>query len=337
MNESELGEKTIEINSLSMQGIKPLEMVPPKATEQMLENTKKVLSILHEQYGNQIDCGVSLHLGEVIDIEEVAKSQIPVASIDTPDTAYPTEFIKVALERPMQLVNHVAWRLNSSLGLTKGQATRNLDRKIGLVEENKIEPFTTNPFIRISAKLDENKNPDKKILLDLASKFPNALLAIEYNAEEMSVDEYATMIKQLRQSGAKNIGFSMDLAHVYEYFKIIEQRDIQSAREATINFWERVQKNNSDSTGIFSLDINNVYKNVKGFGETHKGILQQSEDTAIPLVDIVTSYERYLRDSKLDGRIAIEPSPRDSHLLLAGDSAYLFSQIKPFVVSSTSY
>ena len=337
MYESELGEKTIEVNSLSMQGIKPLEMFPPKATDRMLDNTKNAISILQEQYGDLVDYGISLHLGEVINIDEVAKSQVSVTSIDTPDTAYPSEFLKVVLERPTQLVNHVAWRLNSSIGVSKAKAEESLDTKIFSVGENKIEPFTTNPFIRVSAKLDENKNPDKRMLLELASKFPNSLLAVEYNAEEMSVDEYLTMIKQLRQGETKNIGFSMDLAHVYEYFKIIEQRDIQSAREATVNFWERIQKNPVDSSAIFSLDINNVYKDVKNFGDTHKGILQYSEATAIPLTDIVTSYEKYLRDNKLDGRIAIEPSPRDSHLLLTGDRAYLFSQIKPFVVPSTGY
>lgn len=333
------GDKTIEINSLSLQGTKPLEVLyPPEVTSKMLDNADKALQILEETYPS-VKCGLNLHIGQVIALDMVKESGVSVSSVDIPDLSYPVEFVQKVKERPTQIISHVAWRLNSVLGFSSNSAQTNMDSK--LEETKTLEPFNSRPFIRVSAKVDKNTGyPDEKLVTNIYERFEeehsqidSPIIAVEYNAEEMSVEKYIEFVKHLNK-GKESIGFSMDLAHIYEYFKILQQRDSNDAKQATINLWENVLKENPKL--IFSLDINNVLTQSSDFGETHKGILNPGG--VIPTEDTIKMYRKSLETYKLPGRIAIEPSPWDSQLMLSNDGmAYLLSQVKPFVIHTTGY
>lgn len=322
---------TVEINSASLQGAdpsKPLEVIyPPVVTDTMLNNASKAIDLFKENLPN-CNIGLNLHAGEVIDLERVEQSGLNITSIDTPDIGYPKEFLEKLKQRPDQVVAHVAWRLNSILGFTQEHAKER--RLKQLKDMTDLKPFFANPFVRVSAERDpKTEKPDTSLIQDILRTYPVGSIAVEYNAESLTIDEYLSFIKALRITHS-NIGFSMDLAHIFEYFKITEGRESESAKEATLNVWKDILKEKSNS--VFSVDINNVDPNVKKYGDTHSNVL--TPGGVIPTQDIISEYRRYLNQSpNLQGRLAIEPSPQQSKMLIdGGGSAYLLSQIKPFGV-----
>jgi len=322
---------TVEINSASLQGIdpsKPLEVIyPPVVTDTMLNNASKAIDLFKEKLPN-CNIGLNLHAGEVIDLERVEQSGLNITSIDTPDIGYPKEFLEKLKQRPDQAIAHIAWRLNSILGLTEEHAKkRRLEQLKGMTD---LEPFFSNPFVRVSAERDpKTGKPDTSLIQDILRTYPAGCIAVEYNAENLTIDEYITFIKQLRTTHS-NIGFSMDLAHIFEYFKITEGRESESAKEATLNVWKDILKERSNS--VFSVDINNVDPNVKKYGDTHSNVL--TPGGVIPTQDIISEYRKYLNQSSyLQGRLAIESFPQQSKMLIDREgSAYLLSQIKPFSI-----
>ncbi len=318
-------ENHIEVNSLSLQGTKPLEVLySPEVTDKMLDNAEKALQIIKNEYPT-MNCGLNLHAGAVIDMEKVSKSDIPITSVDVPDIAYPSETFAKIIERPTQLPAHVAWRLNSVLGFNSQSAEKS--RNDRLYEAFNLEPYRSQPFVRASVQHDlQTGVADEYFFLNLAKKFPGVSIAIEYNAEVMGVDGYLKFVKGLNKKNGV-FGISMDLAHVYEHFSVNQGLDVQSSLIATMNFWESTLKR---TELITSIDINNVLPGTKSFGETHKKVLEPGG--AIPIKDMLELYRKKLDTYKLAGRIAIEPSPRDNELLLTSNgAAYLLSQIKPFV------
>lgn len=314
---------TIEINSLSLQGSsleRPQDiLIPSFVTEKMLENADSGIKLLEGSFPQEA-VGISLHTGAVIDLEKVRNSNIPVTSIDVPDIGYPSEFLAKVVSRPSHFLSHIAWRLNSTLGVTKSNAQSNrLDR---VSESAQLFPFNDVPFLKISL---ENSDRDlEKFLDNIPEKWK---IGIEYSAESgMNVATYVEYIKNLRKKN-ENIGLSLDLAHWFEYYKLNETLQPQEAVIAVNNFYENVLRDFTLKDSIFSLDINNVEKGVKEFGDTHKLF---SSSRALNIGNIVERYQKYVKEFGKDGRLCLEFSPKEFRIFCDGNGAYLLSELEAF-------
>lgn len=323
-------ERIIELNSLSAQPTdlkKPDELIyPPAVTEAMLKNASEVLGKLDTQFPD-IENGLSLHAGAVIDLKKIEDSEMPITSIDTPDIGFPSELLQKVIDRPQQLVSHIGWRLNSSLGLTETMAQTNRMKTLEKVGDLLVN--NRDPFIRVSAESDASTGkPSPKLITEISTLFPQATIAVEYNAEEMTVYDYLFFVQSLRNEGVK-ASLSIDLAHIYEYFAISDKRDSETALTATLNVWKFILEDEDFARQLVSVDINNIAPNTKEFGTTHTGILQPGG--ALPMERVLAEYRDHLSRYRSSGRINIEPSPKDINLLLDDNGfAYLSQQILSF-------
>lgn len=313
-------ETGIEVNSLSLQSAEPKSpaklVIPEAVTSEMLENSQKALEILDKNIP-ELEKGISLHAGSVIDIEQVQESDIPITSVDVPDLAYPKEFLKTVADRPTDILNHIAWRLNSTMGWSKEDAREKSNDMLDKVSS--IESLSNNPFVRVS--LEKNPYHLEKLLNRIPSEYK---VAIEYNAEtDFSVEEYLEYIKNLNKRNP-NIGLSIDPAHLYEYYAI--NSSDPNAKESTMNALEHIF-NDRQNKAVFTLDINNVSEDISEYGKTH----QVFNKGALNLEHIVSSYKKYLNENNKEGRLAIEFSPKELSLFLDSSSnASLMSTIKQF-------
>ena len=318
--------RLIEIPSLSAQGAKSIpELISSKVlTKTMLDNLERVRESIPYP-----DVGVSLHTGLLVDLDLVKQSKAPITSVDTPDITWLAERLVTAFERPSQIPNHIGWALNSSFGLTQNQAETKLKNNFEKVKE--LEPFNAYPFIRISV---ESSPRFESLLKTLSQKFPKVTLALEYDAEQMSLDQYLSFVYRLKV-GNPNIGISWDPAHVYEreYLDRLgsqptEKASIEST-EYTHNVFENLTR--QDQVKIFSIDYNNVAKYIKGYGETHQSVLEQGG--AISNAWFTKQYVEYLNRYHMNGRMVFpETSPRQSRLLVTKDGlAYALSEIQQFI------
>lgn len=310
---------TIEINSLSVQpaNIKDPKsiIIPQYVTEGMLERGKEALSKVSEVFPNE-NLGLSLHLGAVISPKPIVESGIPITSIDTPSTAYPTETVQKIISRPSQVLDHVAWRLNSALGFTKDQAEEN--RLKVLIGAENMSPFGDTPFLRLSLGEDT-----ERLLRGVPQ---NWSVAVEYDSENgFSLDQYITTIKKLRTQGIHNVGISLDPAHIFEYFRINEGRSA-NAEEGTMNFVTNMMRD-PKAVPVLSVDVNNIGRGAETYGQTHDVF---SEDLAINIQAIIEEYKEYLSGNNKEGRLCLEFSPRDYNLFVGEKGSLLLSKIKSF-------
>jgi endonuclease IV len=313
-------ETDIEVNSLSVQGSeinRPLELIVSEAaTSKMLENCQKALGELDKNIPN-LEKGISLHSSTLINLKQVQESNVPITSVDTPDLAYPSEAFQTIIERPGDLLNHIAWRLNSTMGWSKKDA---LERSLKVIEKTKgLEPFKQKPFIRVS--LDKDVYQLESLVRNIPDDY---VLAIEYNAEAgFTVGKYLEYVKNLNKRNG-NIGLSIDPAHLFEYYSINEGNPYP--KEATMNTLENIFKQNQESP-ILSVDINNLAEKPDSYGQTHK-VFNQG---VLNLDYIVESYKEYMKRNSKDGRIVLEFSPKDLSLFFDSNSnAALMSTIKKF-------
>jgi hypothetical protein len=321
--------RLVELSSLSSQGTNSFkELADPKVlTEKMLEN----LEILRNNIPFP-NVGISLHTGVLVDLDMVRdESKLPVTSVDTPAETDLLERFKVIWKRPAQWKEHIGWGVNSSFGLTPNSARENLLNSFNKAQE--MEQFGSQPFIRISA----DQGPRFESLLStITQKLPGVTVAIEFDAEKMTLEQYISLVQRLR-IGNKNIGISWDPAHAYEG-KFLEKFNgrnprvaSQYARESGMNTYANLLKENS--VPIFSIDYNNLPSVFNGFGNTHKYVLEPGG--AIDNKSVVDQFNAYLKRSNTSGRMVFpETSPTQSTLLVTKEGiAYALSQVASFTSS----
>lgn len=318
--------RLVEIPSLSAQGTKSIsELLDSKIlTQTMLGNLEKIRENIPSE-----NVGISLHTGMLVDLDMVKKSRLPVTSIDTPDTTWLMERLMTIIKRPAQTPEHIGWALNSSFGLTRSNAEANLENSFEKAKE--LEPFNSSPFVRLSV---EPTTHFESLLKSLSQKFPDVTIALEYNAEKMSLDQYLDLVRKLR-AGNPNIGISWDPAHAYER-EYIDRLTTQNPNSASSQALEHIQNvftnlTNQDKIYILSIDYNNVPKQIHGYGETHKSVLEQGG--AVSNKWLTEQYSKYLRRYNLSGRMVFpEVSPTQSSLLVTKEGlAYALSQVQSFI------
>lgn len=303
----------IEVNSLSLQSSDPLHpenvLLPSYVTATMCENAQQILSYMKNEFP-QNEIGLSLHAGAILQLTHPELSSLPITSYDIPDVVTPTSTFLKFLKSP-QLINRIVYALNSTLGWNTSHAY-NMNEQ--LVSKLSLMNFVNNPFVRMSL--------DKDTSLDMLAAFPeNWTVACEFDPEDMELPEYLSQIKAMHELNP-NIGISLDLAHLVEYYILNEKQSNQKAYISAMNIFEKLMK---DTIPILSVDINNIGENgVTHYGQTHHGIFNKG---LLSIKEITSMYMAYSRKKK---RVNIETSPRDLKLFWNDDKrAYLFEQLSP--------
>ncbi|MFA4930736.1 MAG: hypothetical protein WC570_02610 [Patescibacteria group bacterium] len=323
----------MSVNSLSCSATdpkRPLEIVyPPLATQKLIERTKEYIEKVFKpaRFDNT---GVSLHGGFVTQIEKFKGKNINITSGDLPDVNW---FEK---ESAIQLMNdlvkdvfyrlpkkgidkllgkkngdklmtpqHVGWRVNSA----PSQAS--LRTKMHQLQ-NICDPDCHGKiYIRVNAQ--EIKKTNWKNILGNLRK--NSVLAIEYNPDYYTMQEFLNTISQMRQERGDHISFSFDTAHVRRGYD--DQKNGPPEQEL-----DRICHDNDKQKMMSIVELNQIKAGEK---YTHSPLA----DGLVDLVKIMGIFGRLIRektDRVYQPQVVVETHPADFDNMIANGKTY-FSQM----------